>query len=137
MTVCQGAQPTNVGFVRLGGRVTTVNHDSDDHALRARGASFFTLPLIKTQQVSEQKLTRNGLVELFDAAGYYWMNAHLFVDEHPYYARTDDDGGFVLSQVPDGVYEIISWTEPKVAADTDAAAKCKLVPYEQVPTVDS
>jgi branched-chain amino acid transport system substrate-binding protein len=35
------------------------------------------------------------------------------------------------------LYEIISWTEPKAAADTDAAAKCKLVPYEQVPTVDS
>ena len=34
-------------------------------------------------------------------------------------------------------FEIISWTEPKAAADSDAAAKCKLVPYEQVPTVDS
>ncbi len=35
------------------------------------------------------------------------------------------------------LFEIISWTEPKAAADTDAAAKCKLMPYEQVPTVDS
>ena len=35
------------------------------------------------------------------------------------------------------LYEIISWTEPKAAADSDAAAKCKLIPYEQVPTVDS
>jgi branched-chain amino acid transport system substrate-binding protein len=35
------------------------------------------------------------------------------------------------------LYELISWTEPKAAADTDANAKCKLVPYEQVPTVDS
>jgi branched-chain amino acid transport system substrate-binding protein len=35
------------------------------------------------------------------------------------------------------LYEIISWTEPKAAADTDAQAKCKLTPYEQVPTVDS
>ena len=35
------------------------------------------------------------------------------------------------------LYEIISWTEPKAAADTDAQAKCKLAPYEQVPTVDS
>ena len=35
------------------------------------------------------------------------------------------------------LYELISWTEPKAAADTDATAKCKLVPYEQVPTVDS
>ena len=35
------------------------------------------------------------------------------------------------------LYEIISWTEPKAAADSDAQAKCKLTPYEQVPTVDS
>ena len=35
------------------------------------------------------------------------------------------------------LFEIISWTEPKAAADTDAQAKCKLTPYEQVPTVDS
>jgi len=35
------------------------------------------------------------------------------------------------------LYEIISWTEPKTAADTDAQAKCKLIPYEQVPSVDS
>jgi branched-chain amino acid transport system substrate-binding protein len=35
------------------------------------------------------------------------------------------------------LYEIISWTSPKDAEDTDAKAKCKLVAYEQVPTVDA
>ena len=35
------------------------------------------------------------------------------------------------------LYEIISWTGPKAATDDAAAAKCKLVPYDQVPTVDS
>jgi len=35
------------------------------------------------------------------------------------------------------LFDIISWTEPKAAEDAAAAAKCKLVPYEQVPTVDS
>src|SRR3954452_1828756 len=35
------------------------------------------------------------------------------------------------------LFEIISWTEPKSAADDAAAGKCKLTPYEQVPTVDS
>ena len=34
------------------------------------------------------------------------------------------------------LFEIISWTEPKTAADDAAAAKCKLVPHEQVPSVD-
>jgi branched-chain amino acid transport system substrate-binding protein len=35
------------------------------------------------------------------------------------------------------LYEIISWTEPKQALDDAAPGKCKLVPYEQVPSVDS
>jgi branched-chain amino acid transport system substrate-binding protein len=35
------------------------------------------------------------------------------------------------------LYEIISWTEPKNALDDAAPTKCKLVPFEQVPSVDS
>ena len=34
-------------------------------------------------------------------------------------------------------YDIISWTKPEAALDEAAAGKCKLVPYEQVPTVDA
>ena len=35
------------------------------------------------------------------------------------------------------LYEIISWTEPKNAVDDAAPGKCKLAPYDQVPSVDS
>jgi branched-chain amino acid transport system substrate-binding protein len=34
-------------------------------------------------------------------------------------------------------YELISWTEPQAALDDAAPGKCKLTPYEQVPTVDA
>jgi branched-chain amino acid transport system substrate-binding protein len=34
-------------------------------------------------------------------------------------------------------YEILSRTTPEEALDTASATKCKLVPYEQVPTVDA
>jgi branched-chain amino acid transport system substrate-binding protein len=34
-------------------------------------------------------------------------------------------------------FELISWTEPKLAEDEAAPGKCKLVPYEQVRTVDA
>ena len=33
-------------------------------------------------------------------------------------------------------YEVVSWTEPKSALDDAASGKCKLVPYEQVPTYE-
>jgi branched-chain amino acid transport system substrate-binding protein len=35
------------------------------------------------------------------------------------------------------MYEILSSTTPQEAADTAANAKCKLVPYEQVPSLDA
>ena len=34
-------------------------------------------------------------------------------------------------------FEIISWAEPKAVEDDVAPTKCKLIPYEQVPTVDA
>ena len=37
------------------------------------------------------------------------MRAYLFVDDHPYYARTDSDGRFSLNQVPPGRYQVVCW----------------------------
>jgi branched-chain amino acid transport system substrate-binding protein len=34
-------------------------------------------------------------------------------------------------------FEILSWAEPKAVEDDVAPAKCKLIPYDKVPTVDS
>ena len=54
-------------------------------------------------------LKENGVVELTSAAGYYWMRAYLFVDDHSYYARADKEGRFSLEQVPPGQYEVVCW----------------------------
>ena len=109
MQLRQGGTASNTGFILKGGKVETVNHDADYHALRGRGAVFFTLPLLTQEHVSSQTVTQTGLVELFDAGGYYWSHAHLFVVEHPYYARTDSAGNFTLEEVPEGNYKIVSW----------------------------
>jgi hypothetical protein len=34
-------------------------------------------------------------------------------------------------------FEILSWAEPKAVEDDVAPTKCKLIPYDKVPTVDS
>jgi hypothetical protein len=109
MCMSQGDQPTNAGFIRRGDKVVMINHDADFHALRGRGANFFTLPLIKAEQPATETLRQSGVVELFDAAGYYWLHAHLLVVEHPYYARTDANGNFALENVPAGDYEVVGW----------------------------
>jgi Polysaccharide lyase family 4, domain II len=46
---------------------------------------------------------------LSSAAGYFWMRGYLFVDDHPYYARTDANGAFTLDAVPPGKYELVCW----------------------------
>ena len=52
-----------------------------------------------------------GLVNLKCNGGHVWMNAEMFVAPHPYYAVTDQDGKFEVSNVPAGQYEIVAWHE--------------------------
>ncbi|MCP4930360.1 MAG: hypothetical protein QGI44_01735 [Candidatus Marinimicrobia bacterium] len=40
-----------------------------------------------------------------------WMKSYTRVFDHPYFAVTNTDGTFNISNVPDGTYEIIAWQE--------------------------
>jgi hypothetical protein len=100
---------SRVGFVRRGAAVAIVSRDRAFHSLHAGGATFFTLAFPDPEQPIERRFDENGLVELTSAAGYYWMRAYLFVDDHPYYTRTEPDGGFRLTDVPPGGYEVVCW----------------------------
>ncbi len=109
LDVVQGRQRGLVGFVRRGDPLEMVASKPVFHSLRAQGAAFFTLPFVEAQQITRRPLEKNGLVELSSGAGYYWMRGYLFVDEHPYYARTDAEGRYVLEQVPPGPCTIVCW----------------------------
>jgi hypothetical protein len=39
------------------------------------------------------------------------MNAEMMVVPHPYYAVTDENGRFELTDVPPGDYEVVAWHE--------------------------
>jgi hypothetical protein len=106
----QGDLPASqFGFVQRGAAVTMVSRDRAFYSLRAGGAAFFTLAFPDPDQPLERRLTENGVVELTSAAGYYWMQAYLFVDDHPYYSRTQADGRFELTGLPPGQYEVVCW----------------------------
>jgi hypothetical protein len=109
LSIQQGDLRSHVGFVQKGATISVVNCDKEYHLLRGRGAAFFALPLVETNQTHERKLARPGIVDLTCGVGYYWLSAHVFVTEHPYYARTDAQGRFKLERVPNGVYEIVCW----------------------------
>jgi hypothetical protein len=107
--VNQGDRSETTGLVRRGDVVEIVSREERFHVLRANGSAFFSLTLPRPNEPRRRKLTSTGLVELSDAAQYYWMRAYLFVDDHPYYTRTAADGRFRLEQVPAGEYDLVAW----------------------------
>lgn len=107
--VRQGGVESCYGFVRRGAEVELISCEAEFHALHAAGSTFFTAAFPDPGPVLRRRFDSPGLVELSSAAGYCWIRAYLFVDDHPYYAWTDGDGRFVLEQVPPGRYEVVCW----------------------------
>jgi hypothetical protein len=105
----QGEAQSNVGWVRTGDTIEAINQDDHFHMLRGRGAAFFSLPFPQAQLVSRRRLDKPGLVELSSGAFFFWMRGYLFVDDHPYYAKTDARGRFELDKVPAGSYDLVCW----------------------------
>jgi len=107
--IYQGDADSSYGFVQRGDPIEMVSRDSCFHSLHAGGSCFFTLAFPDSDQPLSRPLREKGVVELTSAAGYYWMRGYLFVDDHPYFSRTDRDGRFFLDQVPPGEYEVVCW----------------------------
>jgi hypothetical protein len=109
LQVVQGQRRSSVGFVRLGDLITLVSREKEFNAVNASGAAFFTLAFPDADQPLTRALRAKGRVELCSNAGWYWMRAHLFVTDHPYYTLTDHEGCFQLSKVPPGHYQLVCW----------------------------
>jgi hypothetical protein len=107
--VIQGDSDARSGFVRAGETITMVSKESECHSLHATGATFFTLSFPDPDQPLTRRLSEPGVMELCSNAGFFWMRAHLFVAEHPYFTRTDANGRFALKDVPPGEYELVAW----------------------------
>lgn len=125
--VIQGGAAVGCGFVRRGDTVAIASAQDVFHALRARGAAFFALTFPPGGRPCTRRLDRCGAVELTSAAGYFWMRGHLFVDDHPYYTRSDAAGRFTLPQVPPGTYEVVCWLPDWRAAGEELDADTGLV----------
>jgi hypothetical protein len=136
--ILQGDADSRTGFVRRGASFTMESAQPRFHSLVARGSAFFALPFPNPSQPCTRRLDRRGVVELTSGAGYFWMRAHLFVDDHPYYTRTDATGRFVLSQVPPGDYDLVCWLpnwlegEHELDADTGLIYRLQFRPPVQV-----
>ncbi|VTS05800.1 hypothetical protein [Tuwongella immobilis] len=98
----------SVGVVRRGESVRLASEAPGVESLRARGAAFFTLAMPSAGSVAERKLDHAGLVEWSSAVGNFWARAYVAVSDHPYWAVTDAEGKFELSEIPEGEYEWVA-----------------------------
>jgi len=81
------------------------------HTVHMDGVATYNLPFPFTNQVVSRSMPSAGLVNLKCNGGHVWMNAVILVIPHPYYAVTDENGKFELTDVPPGDYEIVAWHE--------------------------
>jgi hypothetical protein len=142
LKILQGNDTVPTAFVRRGDSVTMVAHDKPYHILHASGADYFTYTFSEPGRPRSRQLDHAGLVELASASGCYWMRGYLFVDDHPYYTRTDAHGCFCLEQVPPGDYQLVCWLPNWHIVRQDRDAESSLVariflaaPVETVKTI--
>lgn len=97
------------------GVLTLINSDPLNHNVHARqeGARDpfnYAMPNSSwpEKQTIRKRMIRPGRVSI-SCDVHMWMNAYLFVVEHPYYAVTGPDGHYELKDVPPGEYEVHLW----------------------------
>jgi hypothetical protein len=81
------------------------------HTVHMSGSADYNLPFTTQGQEISRPMTREGVVDLRCNAGHVWMNGEMVVASNPYYAVTDAEGNFELTDVPAGQYEIDAWHE--------------------------
>ena len=98
-------------LVPQGGTLDMKSSDATLHTIHMDGAATFNLPFPFPDRLTSRTMPSAGLVHLRCNGGHVWMNAEMFVVNHPYYAVTDESGRFEFSDVPPGTYQIVAWHE--------------------------
>lgn len=101
----------HVLLVPADGTLRIKSSDPVLHTVHMSGASDYNLPFPFANQTVSRTMNRSGVVDMRCNAGHVWMNAEMMVVNHPYYAVTDAEGNFRLTNVPPGEYEIEAWHE--------------------------
>jgi hypothetical protein len=127
----------HVQALTVGTPLAVMNNDAILHNVHARAArsdggpalTVFNLALPIKGQKLPVVMRKAGLMKLQCDAGHSWMNAWIYVFDHPYHAVTDDSGAFVIADVPAGEHVVELWHEPAngEGPGTRRTAKVKVI----------
>jgi hypothetical protein len=126
----------HVSFGFKGNKFAVKNEDPVLHTIHVysyiSGKTMFSIGLPEKGSVGEKTLKRTGLMEL-NCDCHPWMQAFVYVFDHPYAAVTDEKGEFVIKDIPPGIYTVEAWHETlgniklaDVKVESGKAAKIKL-----------
>ncbi len=73
--------------------------------------TLFNIAMVAQRKESFQQLGGPGIVKFICEAGHYWMTAYFVVAPHPYFVKVNEDGTFLMEDVPPGKYTLVSWHE--------------------------
>ncbi len=104
----------HVVAVRCGQEVRFVNKDDTVHTIHARRSKNprFNFALLGAQSPSRTvRFPQPEIAVEVRCDVHPWENAFVAVLDHPYYAVTDSNGTFEISEIPAGEYTLEAWHE--------------------------
>ena len=102
----------HVQVATQGSELLLKNSDPVLHTVHARigQETLFNIGLPTWRQVTK-RLSRVGVVRIDCDVLHTWMSAAIIVTDTPYFAVTDQNGNFVIEQMPKGQYRAEIWHE--------------------------
>lgn len=99
-----------VAAVSVGTTLRFTNDEDVLHNVRVVGGRETWLDVgLPSRGEAVEAVARAGVHRITDDAAHPWIEAFLYVTEHPYVSVTNGEGRFQLSRVPVGSYQIRLW----------------------------
>lgn len=114
----------HVQGMMVGQQLVIKNEDPilhNTHTYDAAEKTVFNLALPIQGQTIKKRMKKPGLVNAKCDAGHTWMNGYVWVNENPYYATTDENGKFEITDIPEGDYTLVVWHEKFGTSEHDVS----------------
>jgi hypothetical protein len=102
----------HVQVVPAGVEIDIINSDGILHNIHTfpKNNPPINMAQPKFKKIMSHAFARPDVVKV-NCDVHSWMNAWIVVAPHPYFAVTDEDGRFTMSDVPGGTYTLRAWHE--------------------------